>query len=60
MTDARILVVDDEEIIRSICIRVLAREGYTTDEAGDHAATMARLKQQRFDLVLLDLRLGIE
>ena len=60
----RILVVDDEKIIRDGCSRILAREGYAvfTAESGEEA--LERFDLEPFDLVLLDVKMpglgGIE
>ncbi len=53
---SRILIVEDEAIIRSALRRLLERHDYRVDEAGsvDEALT---LDPQRFDLVISDLRL---
>lgn len=50
-----ILVVDDEDRMRSMLCRLLAREGHTTIEAGDGAAALDLLEAVAVDLVLLDL-----
>ncbi|MDY7116299.1 sigma-54 dependent transcriptional regulator [Halomonas sp. SSL-5] len=53
---SRILIVEDEAIIRSALRRLLERHDYRVDEAGSVADAMA-LDPQRFDLVISDLRL---
>jgi len=55
----RILVVDDEPLIRWSLGERLAAAGYKVCEAGDGAETLAHLNhgQPRIDLVLLDLKL---
>jgi CheY-like chemotaxis protein len=51
----RILIVDDDLENREILRRRLEREGfYAADEPGG-AAAIARLRREKFDLVLLDL-----
>ncbi|HSH57206.1 MAG TPA: sigma-54 dependent transcriptional regulator, partial [Halomonas sp.] len=52
----RILIVEDEAIIRSALRRLLERHDYRVEEAGSVAEAMA-LDPQRFDLVISDLRL---
>ncbi|HXS97576.1 MAG TPA: response regulator [Candidatus Limnocylindrales bacterium] len=52
---ARILVVDDDQSNREILCRRLAREGFATASETGGEAALARLKQEKFDLVLLDL-----
>jgi DNA-binding NtrC family response regulator len=60
----RVLVVDDEKLIRMSLRAVLEREGFDVDEAEDGAGTAKRLAENEYDLVLLDFRLpdtnGIE
>ncbi|HEY2733281.1 MAG TPA: HD domain-containing phosphohydrolase [Polyangiales bacterium] len=60
----RILVVDDEEVIRDILADFLAMEGFEVRTAPDGAAALAELTQGQFDLVLSDLKMpnmgGIE
>ena len=41
----RVLVVDDEENLRTVLAELLRREGYTVDEAGDGTVTHPRLYQ---------------
>ena len=61
MPHERILVVDDEVGIRELVGTYLRNEGYTVDEAVDGETALARLRQHRPDLVVLDLRLpGID
>lgn len=60
----RILIVDDEEIIRDILADFLAMEGFEVRTAPDGAAALVELTSQHFDLVLSDLKMpnmgGIE
>lgn len=53
---SRILIVEDEAIIRSALRRLLERHDYRVDEAGSVTDALA-LDPQRFDLVISDLRL---
>ena len=55
-----VLVVDDEERIRSLLSRGLHQAGYAVLSAGDSAQAVAQLRAERVDLVLLDLVLGHE
>ena len=50
-----ILVVDDEEPIRRILVRLLERNGYPSASATDAEDAMLRLKEQDFSLVLTDM-----
>ena len=55
MSNARILVVDDEADIRDLVQEILAEEGYTVEIAGTAAAARAACAAQLPDLVLLDI-----
>ena len=56
---ARVLIVDDESLIRWSVAVTLAERGYEVVEAGDAAGARSAIRdpQGRFDVVLLDLRL---
>ncbi len=51
----RILIVDDHEPMRKILKNILRKIGFDDmDEAADGREALSRLKEKRFDLVLLD------
>ncbi len=52
---ARILVVDDDPLLRRLVVHTLTREGHTVAEAGDGREALRRLQSQPFDLLVLDL-----
>ena len=52
----KILVVEDEEVIRSALRRLLERNGYTVTEA-DSVPSALQLSLASFDLIISDLRL---
>ncbi|MBP9955155.1 MAG: response regulator, partial [Ottowia sp.] len=54
---ARVLVVDDEPDLRTLYELTLLREGYQVASAGTLAEARAQLAQQRFDVVITDMRL---
>lgn len=55
---ARILVVDDSPLMRSIIKETLSRSGHTiAGEAGDAQAAMTLFSAERPDLVVLDILL---
>jgi DNA-binding response OmpR family regulator len=60
----RVLVVDDEEIVRDVLTRYLEREGFRVDVAADGEAALDLAARSRPDIVILDLMLpkidGIE
>lgn len=53
----RLLVVDDEEVIRDLFGIQLRREGYAISMAGSAKQAMEALAAERIDLVLLDMKL---
>jgi CheY-like chemotaxis protein len=55
---ARVLVVDDEEIVRLVCRDVLEARGHAVVEAGDGPEALAAYRRDRPDAVLLDVGLG--
>ncbi len=53
----RILVVDDEESLRSFLAEALERSGHEVVQAADGAAAMRAAREEPFDVVLTDLRM---
>ena len=51
----RILVVDDDALLRSNLTALLSREGYEVVAVEDGALAIATLARERFDAVILDL-----
>ncbi len=64
MSKARILVIDDEEIVRISCERTLVPEEYEIDAAASGKEGLERFEKGEYDLVLIDLKMpgmnGIE
>ena len=60
----KILVIDDEPIVRTSCIRSLSPEGYEVKLASSGKEALELLENEPFNLVLLDLKMpdmdGIE
>jgi signal transduction histidine kinase len=54
---ARILIVDDEQPIRTACARILTEEGAHTETAEDGMAGLEKAKSGNFDLALIDLKM---
>lgn len=50
-----ILVVDDEEKIRSLVRMYLEREGYTVDEAENGRAALEKFRDNKYALLIIDL-----
>lgn len=57
MTAAKILVVDDEPQIRRIMRTTLTAEGYAVYDARSGEEALDAVREQRFDLVLLDVNM---
>jgi len=55
-----ILIVDDEKSIRLTTSMALETEGHYVETAEDGTLALKRVKEENFDLVFLDLRLGDE
>lgn len=51
---ARILLAEDEEILRMLVLDTLEDEGYEIDEAVDGQEAYERLSENDYDLVILD------
>lgn len=56
----RILIVDDDEGIRSLISDFLEKHGFQTATAADPAQMRAMLAQHRFDLIVLDVMMPRE
>ncbi len=60
----RILIVDDEEVIRRLLCQELSTEGYQCQEAGNAEQALDKLKNNTTALVILDIKMpgksGIE
>jgi two-component system, NtrC family, response regulator AtoC len=53
----RVLVVDDEDTVRTGIAQVLALQDLEVHQAADGAAALSRMAEETFDLVLLDIKL---
>jgi DNA-binding NtrC family response regulator len=52
---ARILVVDDEEIVVRSCLRILADSGYELESAADGVEALRKVAANPFDVLVLDI-----
>jgi DNA-binding response OmpR family regulator len=59
MTAQRVLVVDDEPMVREVLERYLTRDGFEVTTAADGEEALARFSEAEPDLVLLDLMLPL-
>ncbi len=55
--NVRILVVDDEAIMRNLLLKILEQEGYQVVLAGSYKEAIERLTAEPFDLVLSDVKM---
>jgi len=51
----KILVVDDEELIRNVVKEYLALEGISVDEAVDGLDAVNKAKNSDYDLIVMDI-----
>jgi two-component system, OmpR family, phosphate regulon response regulator PhoB len=54
---SRVLIVDDDQRVRTVVAWQLEADGFAVTEAGDGAAALAQIECDRPDLVVLDLSL---
>ncbi|MDZ7728708.1 MAG: response regulator [Dehalococcoidia bacterium] len=52
------LVIDDEDAVRTVCQRLVQSMGHECDIAADADDAIAALSEHRYDLVLCDYRLA--
>src|SRR5579862_9593684 len=50
----KILIVDDEEPVRTVCSRMLSRLGYAVETAINGDQAIVQIQKQSFDLVITD------
>ena len=53
----QVLVVDDEEIARTNLEHILKKEGYQVKTAANGVEAVEKIKNQKFDLILTDLKM---
>ncbi len=54
---AKVLIVDDDRSIRKTLRNILEYEKYEVEESTDGLDCLARIKQQDFDLIVLDIKM---
>lgn len=54
---SRILVVDDEDALRTVLSGELVSEGYDVRTAADGDDAISNLQKESFDLILLDIKM---
>ena len=55
MKDPKILVVDDEAVIRDLFKRILETKGHQVTVAKDGSEALDRIKEKPFDIIFLDI-----
>jgi two-component system, NtrC family, response regulator AtoC len=64
MKKIRVLVADDENNLRDLIVRELGRRGLETEGVSDGEAALARIREEPYDVVVLDMKMpkkeGIE
>ena len=53
----KILVADDEEVIRNLLIDVLSEEGYEVTAVTNGVEAIAKIKEEPFDIVFSDVHM---
>jgi two-component system NtrC family response regulator len=53
----KILIIDDEEKLRTLLARIIGLEGFEVLQAADCKAAMKKLEQNDFDVILCDVKL---
>jgi CheY-like chemotaxis protein len=53
--EKRILIVDDDEMVRMALVELLKPEGYILDEASSGKEAIVKIKESRFDLMMFDI-----
>lgn len=56
----RALIVDDEVLVRGLTVRALSAAGFSCQDAADGGSAIERLQQERFDLLVTDLRMPVQ
>ena len=60
-SNQRILVVEDEPVIGNVCKKILTKEGFAVDIASDGEKAIDNIRDRRYDLCILDMRMpGID
>jgi len=61
MANERILIVDDEDMIRDLCAHILSAEGYQVTTASNGATALEELDRSVTDLMVTDIKMpGID
>jgi DNA-binding NtrC family response regulator len=55
--NARILIVDDEEIVIKSCLRILGGGDYHVEAAHDGREALRKVEENPYDVIILDVRM---
>ncbi len=55
----RVLIVDDEPVIRQLCQRVLTKQGFEVDTAANGRAAQPMISKQKYDIFLFDMKMPL-
>jgi len=55
--NSKILVIDDEKVMRDSCYRVLSKEDYEVETVASGEAGIKMVQKATFDLILLDIKM---
>ncbi len=57
MVQTKVLIVEDEEFLRDVYVETLSPQGYVIEVAKDGEEAMQKIKNNDYDLILLDILL---
>lgn len=57
MNQKKILVVEDDQLLREFYQELLSSEGYLADAAPDGEMALSKIQNEEYDLILLDIML---
>jgi DNA-binding NtrC family response regulator len=55
--DAWVLVIDDDDDLRALVVRVVTQAGYAVDSVAEGQAGLDRLAERTYDVIVCDLRM---
>ena len=57
MKKYKILIADDEQVIRELLLKFLSKEGYEVEQAMDGYDALDKIKKHNYDMLILDLKM---
>jgi len=57
MKKYKILIADDEQVIRELLLKFLSKEGYEVEQAADGYDALDKIKKHNYDMLILDLKM---